>query len=329
MKICNYIKCSEPIGSNPRKKYCCSSHRVRQWEIDNNKPKFMETSKIVSKPILKPVTTSEPEVGSLPNKSNKKLLYGVLGLGLGAAIGDRYDSLMCGLVGFLIGKNQDSKTNIYYSRGRKSFPQLELTSNDSGHFDKLQNGNLVSSSDYQKAIIPSINMNEKYGYLFGDPSPNFYMVLTGEAGSGKSTFATQFGKYYNDNHGKAIYLASEQSGANLALQELFKRYDASFDIHTKPKSLNESQLIQTISKYKLVIFDSANHMNISHEQIEMLRDKLRETAFVVILQSKKDGQFKGTNEWRHNCDIFIKCENKNAKSLKTRFGKLGEVPIMA
>lgn len=327
MRECRYIKCNKVV-SGKRKKYCCDIHRVRQWEIDNNKPNFVKQPKNTHKAILKPTTPTKRYLPPRGHMIPKSILYSALA-GIGAKVigANKEQMFLSMLLGFVLGKkNQRPNTEISFLYTEPNEAKIQAIEDK---YDSLESGKLVSSNEYKKAIIPSITMSEKYNYLFGNPAPNFYMIISGQAGSGKSTFATQFCDYFHINHGKAIYLASEQSGADLGLQQLIKRYNTTFDIHTKPKSLKEKELISLISKYKLVVFDSANHMNITYEQIEMLRDKLRDVAFVCILQNTKEGLFKGSNEWRHNCDIFIKCENLNAKSLKTRYGKLGEVPIIA
>ena len=325
MRTCGYQNCSKSIGDNPRKKYCSNSHRVRQWELTNNKPNFVEKPKISAKKVKRSLALPNQLNQSEGHRQSKAVLYGILGGIIGKFAGNNTTALLGGVLGFIHGRSQDKKPAVYFVQTNQPIPSIAQIEDK---FDKLEKGDVVSSEDYRKAIIPSIEVSEKYNYLFGNPAPNFYMVVTGEAGHGKSTFATQFAEYFNLNHGKALYLASEQSGANLALQELFKRYNTSFDIHTKPKSLKGSELVKLISKYKLVVIDSANHMRINSEQIELLRENAKETAFVVILQNKKDGHFKGSNEWKHNCDVFIKCEKLVAKSQKTRYGKLGEVPII-
>lgn len=186
---------------------------------------------------------------------------------------------------------------------------------------------ILSSLDYRKAIIPSIELQNPYRYLMGDISLNTYIVLTGAPGNGKSTFAVQFANYFDKNHGKAILMASEQSGANKPLQMLLERENAKFDIHPNPRSLDNNDWIETCKKYKLVVIDSANHLNLEALQIEELREKLPKTVFLVVLQSTKEGSYKGSTEFKHNCDVFLEAKNMEIHQTKSRFSKPAHIVL--
>jgi predicted ATP-dependent serine protease len=188
---------------------------------------------------------------------------------------------------------------------------------------------IVSGNYYKKEILPELNFNEKWKYLIGNPAPNFYMLIHGLPGNGKTTLAVQFSEYFQRNHGKVIYLASEQFGVTKSLQKILKLYNATFDIHTKANLLNSESAAKLIQRYDMVVIDSVNHIKWSHEQIEVLRAKCKNTAFVAIMQSKKDGDFKGEQDFAHNSDIMIKVESMTAKQYKSRFGPPSEVPLIA
>lgn len=188
---------------------------------------------------------------------------------------------------------------------------------------------IVSGDYYKKEILPELKLSDKWKYLIGNPAPNFYMLIHGLPGQGKSTFAVQFGEYFQRNHGKVIYLASEQFGVTKSFQSLLKRYAATFDIHTKANLLNSQSAAKLINKYDAVIIDSINHIRWSHEQVEELRAKCKNTAFIAVMQSKKDGDFKGEQDFAHNSDIMIKVENLVAKQYKSRFAPPSEVPLIS
>lgn len=184
--------------------------------------------------------------------------------------------------------------------------------------EKAKKGAYLNASDYRKINIPRIPMTSEYDYLFGMPARDFYMVLHGLPGNGKTSFAVKFGQYFNKHHGRVLYLASEQNGVDLAFQEVLKRYKASFQLHTKPKQLTEEHLLTAFKSYDLIILDSATNLGFYPNQIKDLQEKSGK-AVIAILQSTKDGKFKGSQEWLHDVDISVQIDDFKAVLQKSRF----------
>lgn len=204
----------------------------------------------------------------------------------------------------------------------------EIASNRIRKFDvtKKPKG-IVSAEDYKKAIIPTLGFKEGYKYLMGDPSPGFYSVLTGSPGQGKSTFAVQFANYFQKEHGKVLFVAAEQRGINKPLQELLRRFKTNFDVETSPQTYDSKKWIDTAKNYDLVIIDSATNLELSPSQIEDIRSNASNTSFLVLLQSTKDGKYKGSTEWEHNCDIFMKADKMKIYQTKSRYAKPAHIIV--
>lgn len=186
---------------------------------------------------------------------------------------------------------------------------------------------IISAEDYKKAIIPTLGFKEGYKYLMGDPSPGFYSVLTGSPGQGKSTFAVQFANYFQKEHGKVLFVAAEQRGINKPLQELLRRFKTKFDVETSPQTYDSKKWIETAKNYDLVIIDSATNLELSPTQIEDIRSNASNTSFLVLLQSTKDGKYKGSTEWEHNCDIFLKADDMKIYQTKSRYTKPAHIVV--
>jgi hypothetical protein len=88
---------------------------------------------------------------------------------------------------------------------------------------------------------------------------------------------------------------------------------ATFQIEKEPMKLTKKQIIEDLNNYDLVVFDSFNHMNLSPEEIRDLRQG-GNAAIVGILQSTKDGNFKGENTWLHDTDMMVELVNRTANS---------------
>jgi len=188
---------------------------------------------------------------------------------------------------------------------------------------KIKKGGFVSAKDYRKITIPTIAMSPNYDYLFGMPSRDFYMVVHGLPANGKTSFAVRFAEYFNQFHGKVLYLASEQSGVDLAFQDILKENKAKFQIHTNPRSLSEEHLLAAFKSYDLIVLDSATDMGFYPSAVKELQEQSGK-ALIAILQSTKDGGFKGSQEWLHDVDISLRIEDFEAVLEKTRFKSLNK-----
>lgn len=185
---------------------------------------------------------------------------------------------------------------------------------------KLISDTLVTAKEYRALKIPTLGLSKQYKYLMGDVTPNFYGIITGESGHGKSTFAIDFANYLEKNHGRVVYMAAEQKGENKPLQDLLEKKKASFLVEKFPHKYDTKKWVKLSQNVNFVFIDSADALHLSPIQVEAIREEAPNTAFVVILQYTKDGKFKGSNEWRHNCDVFMKAKEMTIYQDKSRFG---------
>ena len=73
--------------------------------------------------------------------------------------------------------------------------------------------------------------------------------------------------------------------------------------------------------YDFVFVDSINVFKIEPYQFENFRKQYPDTAFINIMQSTKGGNFRGSQEWTHNCDIIITLEEVGHAVQNGRFGQ--------
>lgn len=183
---------------------------------------------------------------------------------------------------------------------------------------QVEQGMTISAKDYRNIEIDKISFNPKYSFFMGDPQRNFYMTVHGSPGHGKSTFCVEFAQYFQNKHGKVLYLASEQSGLDQALQQTLNDYNATFDLETNPHRFSKEQMIEKFRSYDLVILDSVNDLGLYPYDVKDYR-KESNAAVIAVLQSTKDGKFKGAQTWLHDVGISVKAENFEAVLEKTRY----------
>lgn len=270
---------------------------------------------------------------SVPESGAYKLLFSALGVWMGSEIDDSR------------AKNKRSKEKQVINSARLEIGKIDakirhlrkLNSRvdvlaKTGHLkptenNKLKfNNDLIAADAYRKENIPSIKLGGKWSLLIGDPAPGFLMLLSGKPGNGKSTTAIEFAQYYETHHGKVMFVASEQPGLNKPLQSLLERFNATFMVWRKP--VREVGVIcDKIRGYDFVVIDSVNHMKLSPEDIAELRERNPKTSFLLVMQSTKDGSFKGSQEYLHDADIHVKMENFIANQTKSRFAAPMQVPM--
>jgi len=270
---------------------------------------------------------------SIPESGAQKLLFSALGIWLGSEIDDTraktkkaQEKQIINNARIEIGKvdakirhlkRLNSRVDVLEKTG-----QLKRTENNKLRF----NNDLISADAYRKENIPSIKLGGKWSLLIGDPAPGFLMLLSGKPGNGKSTTAIEFAQYYHTHHGKVMFVPSEQPGLNKPLQSLLERFNATFMVWRKPVK-DIDVISDKIKGYDLVVIDSVNHMKLSPEDIAELREKNPKSSFLLVMQSTKDGSFKGSQEYLHDADIHVQMENFIANQTKSRFAAPMKVPM--
>ncbi len=333
---CEWSACDSTfIKKRQGHRFCCDSHR-KKWNRVNKGiselPKFFKTNKKALNGINQRFTTpsrvnydyGKPERIKATG-SNLKILLPVITFGISRIKGDDdISTILLTGAAFLIGKNLDKK-NV--DREVIIYPILNNKPKKGRKKKNTNKSRIMSGIEYSNAYIDSIGFKGKYNYLVGDPGHGFYMLVTGMPGNGKSTFAIKFGQYFKENHGKVLFLAGEQSGLNKPLQNLLQINNVTFDIDTKPsKEVNE--IVKTAKGYSMLILDSVNHLNLSPYDIREIKKALPKLSIVGIMQSTKEGNFKGSQEYLHDCDIRVNCIDMIAHQTKSRYSPKSEAPIL-
>lgn len=334
MKRCKYVKCRKEHSK--RSAYCCPAHKTRQWEIDNNKKPFLadknkqKTDAYHLKRSLAEVMMKDfdykkviPAVYKEVKTPNKKTNYArnlAIGVPLAKALIQKdvkpKDLLWWMGGGYVLGSFIDWIQPKYTTT--RLLVKEEQTIYQT---PPKQKKNRMTGAEYADLEIPTLGLKGSYKNLFGDPSENFYMVVDGKPGHGKSYWVAKLAQYLHRNHGKAIYYAAEQHGENLALQEMVKAVGVTFEIETQPHLLSKKRIISDMKKYDLIVFDSVNEMGFTPDELKDMRKKSN-CAVIGVLQSTKDGQHKGSQEWLHDVDISINIVRYKPEVRKTRFRKI-------
>lgn len=164
----------------------------------------------------------------------------------------------------------------------------------------------------------------KFKELMGEPGKGFDVMIYGKPGNGKSTFALQLAEYIGERYADVLYVSSEQyDTASLKQNIAMNGIDTDYIFWTD--ALNRKD----VSKYDFVVIDSINNLDLDIEAFKDLKNKNRNTSFILIFQVTKDGNFKGSQEWEHEVDMVVHVEKGVAEIEKNRFqgDELGRINV--
>ena len=176
----------------------------------------------------------------------------------------------------------------------------------------------IQLNELKTLKFETLSFNTLYSELIGFPEANFFAIIHGESGNGKSTWTIKFAEYLSNNFGKVLYNSSEE-GISKSLQNKANSINSDYLHFGNYKDYASIQAEMDKGKYRFIVLDSINDMKLTPEDLSRLRAQFYKCGFIGILQSTKDGKFKGSNEFAHDSDIKIKLDNYIPIIEKTRF----------
>lgn len=233
-----------------------------------------------------------------------------------------------GALGYLLGSQTSidpEKKHQIIQDIMKSREEMNSLSEDNDN-QKTDRGIMNSSEllNYQYNKYPFFG---KWADFVGQPSVNFHAMIYGRPKQGKSILAVQFAQYLSENFGRVLYIAAEE-GFSVTLQKKIQEFamnNPNLDFANYRNFLQIKEALH-IRKYKFVFIDSVNFIKITPEDIEDLKADNKGTAFITIQQATKNGNFRGSQEFAHNCDMVIRVEAGQA-SHQGRFQEPTEMAV--
>jgi predicted ATP-dependent serine protease len=224
------------------------------------------------------------------------------GMGLGA-IG----TLALGIIGYNMGSGKsltdEQKAKIQAKLQAKAQELLRLQ-RDEEIEDSTSTG-IMSSRDLKDYRYDNYDFDGKWLDLVGKPAKKFHMMVYGRPKQGKSYFCFDLAQYLS-NFGKVLYIAAEE-GFSATLQKKLEDMGGDND-NLDFANFRDYETIKNAlpgHDYRFVVIDSVNYIRIEPEQIEELKADNPRMALITVQQATKDGKFRGSQQFAHNCDIII------------------------
>ena len=258
--------------------------------------------------LKRQVTALKAEIRSL----RSKLVYPpefkglVSGAGLGYMIGSIPGALLGAIAGYKVGdmnKHNPQDQQILKNLIIQKEGQLRALL-DNKEVLKEAAGGVMSADKLAKMDYDVYDFDGEFYELVGKPARPFHCMVFGRPKQGKSIFSFQFARYLSQ-FGKVLYIASEE-GFGGTLQKKIKDFglqDNQFVNFSNAKGMEEMRKV--IPGHDFVFIDSVNYSRLEVEDVEQLKREFPKTSFITIQQATKGGQFRGSQEYAHNCDIII------------------------
>jgi hypothetical protein len=254
---------------------------------------------------------------------------GILGGIVGTYFGGVTGTAIGAIGGFLLGNKQtlnDTDKEIVLNQIAALQEELRKVA-ESGELTQGEISGIMSSKELMNYSYDCYTFQGKWHELIGDPGKKFHMMVFGRPKQGKSIFCVQFANYFSTNFGPVLYVAAEE-GFSVTLQKKIREFgmaNPNMDF-ANYRTYEQIKAALQAKKYKLVFIDSVNFIKITPEQIEELKAENPGTAFVTVQQATKGGQFRGSQEYAHNCDIIIEVIAGTAHQ-QGRYQVHSEMPI--
>lgn len=234
-----------------------------------------------------------------------------------------------GLLGYVLGSqthiSEDHKANVMNEI--LTFRQRQQENINDEEHEGPQSSGIMSSNELINHTYTKYNFSGKWNDFVGQPSKNFHAMIYGRPKQGKSILAVQFAQYLSENFGRVLYIASEE-GFSVTLQKKvaeFAQDNPNLDF-ANYRNFDQIKEALHVRKYQFVFIDSVNFIKITPEDVEDLKAQNKGTAFITIQQATKNGNFRGSQEFAHNCDMVIRVEAGQA-SHQGRFQEPTEMAV--
>lgn len=183
-----------------------------------------------------------------------------------------------------------------------------------------------SPSEISAKNVETYPFTGEWRKLFEEPDIRFSTLIQGEAKSGKSTYAAKFAQYLGENFGRVLYVSAEERLNSKTLQNRIQYCGVTSQnvrfIHCK--DFAEIEITIKNGKFRFVIFDSVQHIQMSYQDFENMRQrfKRRKLSFHLIMQMGVD-----ITKWKHEVDALVMVKAGRAY-IKGRFNASNSIQVL-
>lgn len=183
----------------------------------------------------------------------------------------------------------------------------------------------LSPKDITERTVEVYPFTGDWQKILGEPDIRFSTLIRGEAKSGKSTYAARFAQYVSQ-FGRVLYVSAEERLNSKTLQNRIEYCGVTSNnvrfVHIK----DYDQIDATIrtGKFRFIIIDSVQHVQMSYEQFEAMRHKYkrRRLSWHLVMQMGVS-----IAKWKHEVDVLVEVKQGFAQ-VHGRYNSANRIQVL-
>lgn len=173
-----------------------------------------------------------------------------------------------------------------------------------------------------------IKLPIKWTNLFGEIMLPVHIFLHGAGGRGKTGMALDLAEDFT-KHKKYVLLASAEQINSPTLDILIDAVGIKKDNPYFFKAAHYKTEHYNPGMFDLVIIDSKDSFELKPIDFEKLKEEYPQTSFILMSQSRKDGEFAGEGKWQNVVDIMLDAYERGKMKVgeKNRYNVYGDITL--
>lgn len=160
----------------------------------------------------------------------------------------------------------------------------------------------------------------KWKDLWGQPTKGFSAMVFGKPKMGKSTLVLEFAGYLvRGGFGSVLWVELEEDIFTTFKEKVDRLRVGHPDFKVRPA------IPADLSRFDFIVINSVSEGKITPDHIREMKKKNPGTSFLLIYHTRKDGDFRGTQEHAHLVDVLVEVKEDGAFA-NGRFGR-GETKV--
>lgn len=181
---------------------------------------------------------------------------------------------------------------------------------------------VVSASDISKLSFKKLELDGSYKKEFGELFSDTQIMIWGAPGNGKTVWLLNFAQYLAEKlNQRVLYIANEEWNRSTLTEKIiqFKIGHENLKVTKDLDSLKQAGL--SIDDFDVVFFDSINSLGMDLKSYKTFVEANPGKVYVLIVQSTKDGDFRGGKDWEHEVDVAGEIHQRKLELRKNRLDK--------
>lgn len=173
---------------------------------------------------------------------------------------------------------------------------------------------VVSAADLAGIAFKTFELDEPYKSDFHKINSDSQIMIWGAPGSGKTVYLLKFAQYLAEKLGLKVLFVANEEFRRSTLAEKIQKFNIGHENLKFTKTLDED----LIDQYDVIIPDSINSLGIKLDGYRRLVQDHPGRIFLLVVQSTKNGDFRGGKDWEHEVDIAGEIVDRKLNLRKNR-----------